>query len=229
METRMKHYKTNILLLGIDAQSAEILLKSQAQKFGVEITENSHLLSIKAQESIRFHKFLKEVSALFGNKALFGQNLPQIALKLLQTKKLKLTTAESCTGGLLAYQFTQLSGASEIYDGGVISYANNIKEAWLNVDSQNLSKFGAVSEMVVGEMSKGALELSGADIALAASGIAGPHGGSTQKPVGTTFISVQQRGQKPKIARYLFKGSRKSCQKQTCQSAIMMLIREIIE
>lgn len=111
----------------------------------------------------------------------------------------------------------------------MISYANAIKQKWLKVDSQSLETFGAVSESVVGQMTKGALELSGADIALATSGIAGPLGGSAQKPVGLVFISVQGKNKGAKIERHCFKGTRTSIQKQACESAIIMLIREILE
>ncbi|RDU54242.1 hypothetical protein CQA49_05310 [Helicobacter sp. MIT 00-7814] len=228
--------KINLLLLGVDSQSAKILLNRQAQRFGVVLEEKDSLLCARENDEPRagsndsgLKGFCAEVLALFGSKALFGESLPQIALNLLKAKNLKLTTAESCTGGLLAYQFTKLSGASEVFDGGVISYANAIKQKWLKVDSQSLETFGAVSESVVGQMTKGALELSGADIALATSGIAGPLGGSAQKPVGLVFISVQGKNKGAKIERHCFKGTRTSIQKQACESAIIMLIREILE
>ncbi len=234
----MKQFKReiNLLLLGVDSQSAKILLEKQAQHFGVILEEKDSLLCVRENKNTAHNglraelkEFCAEVVALFGSKALFGENLPQIALSLLKAKNLKLTTAESCTGGLLAYQFTKLSGASEVFCGGVISYANVIKQKWLKVDSQSLETFGAVSESVVGQMTKGALELSGADIALATSGIAGPLGGSAQKPVGLIFISVQAKNKGAKIERYYFKGTRTSIQKQACESALLMLIREILE
>lgn len=232
-----KMRKRNLLLLGVDSQSAKILLDKQAQRFGVALEEKDSLLCARENDEIAhigldsggLKEFCAEVVALFGSKALFGESLPQIALNLLKAKNLKLTTAESCTGGLLAYQFTKLSGASEVFCGGVISYANAIKQKWLKVDSQSLETFGAVSESVVGQMTKGALELSGADIALATSGIAGPLGGSAQKPVGLVFISVQGKNKGAKIERHCFKGTRTSIQKQACESAIIMLIREVLE
>ena len=118
------------------------------------------------------------------------KNYAETAVKLLKTKKLKITTAESCTGGLISKMITDVSGSSEVFDCGIVSYSNEIKISVLGVKEETLSIYGAVSEQTVREMSEGALRVSGADISVAVSGIAGPVSDSTNKPVGLIFIAV---------------------------------------
>ena len=100
-----------------------------------------------------------------------------------------VATAESCTGGWIAKAITDVPGSSEVFAYGIVSYSNGAKESLLGVRSQTLDKNGAVSEAVVEEMASGALNLSGADIAVAVSGVAGPTGGSEDKPVGTVWFA----------------------------------------
>lgn len=152
------------------------------------------------------------------------KDLSERAMKLLYDNGYKLAIAESCTGGLLSYHFTALGGASHIIDGAMISYANAIKSKWLKVSKKALRDNGAVSEIVVRQMCAGILQAAQADIAMATSGIAGPSGGSTQKPVGYVFIGVQKRGQEARVIAYHFKGDRHAVQSQSCAAALEMLI-----
>ena len=112
------------------------------------------------------------------------------AVMLLTRKNMKLVTAESCTGGLIAKMITDISGASAVFDCGIVSYSNEIKEKILGVRKETLCEYGAVSEETVREMTQGALKISGADIAVAVSGIAGPLSDNTEKPVGLIYIAV---------------------------------------
>lgn len=121
-------------------------------------------------------------------------NFAQQAVDLLKEKKMKITTAESCTGGLIAKSITDISGSSGVFDCGIVSYSNEIKKSVLGVREETLAEHGAVSEQTVREMSEGALRISGADIAVAVSGIAGPLSDMTEKPVGLIFIAVNLRG-----------------------------------
>lgn len=107
----------------------------------------------------------------------------------LKESNKKITTAESCTGGLIASGITSEAGSSAVFEAGFVTYSNRIKSLALSVDATILQKYGAVSEQVVLEMAAGALQVSGADIAVAVSGIAGPDGGSVDKPVGTVWIA----------------------------------------
>jgi nicotinamide-nucleotide amidase len=109
---------------------------------------------------------------------------------LLRSQKKTLALAESCTGGLIANRVTNVPGASEIFLGGVVSYANAAKEKFLGVRAETLARHGAVSEAVAGEMAAGARAKFGADFAVAVTGIAGPTGGTPEKPVGTVFIAL---------------------------------------
>lgn len=116
--------------------------------------------------------------------------LAQKTVRLLTEKKLKLATAESCTGGLIAELITSVSGASSVFDCGIVSYSNEIKNSLLGVSQETLSQYGAVSEETVREMVTGVRKLSDADIAVAVSGIAGPLSDNTDKPVGLIWLAV---------------------------------------
>ena len=124
---------------------------------------------------------------------IFGfddEEIEQVVVKLLAQKKKTLALAESCTGGLVASRITDVPGASEIFLGGVVSYANSAKERFLGVRAETLRQHGAVSEAVAREMALGAREKFGSDFAVAVTGIAGPGGGTAEKPVGTVFIAL---------------------------------------
>jgi nicotinamide-nucleotide amidase len=111
-------------------------------------------------------------------------------VRLLAKQKKTLAVAESCTGGFIANGITNVPGASEIFLGGIVAYSNGVKEKFLGVRPSTLKKHGAVSEFVAREMAIGARKKFGADFAIAVTGIAGPGGGTKNKPVGTVFISV---------------------------------------
>lgn len=114
----------------------------------------------------------------------------QHLIHLLNEKNMMLATAESCTGGLIAQKMTSISGASSVFSGSVVAYSNSVKMQLLQVKSETLDLYGAVSEQTVKEMVCGVLDATGADIAIATSGIAGPTGGTPTKPVGTIWIAV---------------------------------------
>lgn len=111
-------------------------------------------------------------------------------VELLKSKKLKLATAESCTGGLISKRITDVSGSSEVFEGGVVCYSNRFKENVLGVSPETLKIYGAVSRETAREMVKGVLSLTKADIAVAVTGIAGPSSDDTNKPVGLVYIAV---------------------------------------
>lgn len=121
------------------------------------------------------------------------ESLEEVLGKLLVAKKLTLTTAESCTGGLIGHTLTSVAGSSAYYQGGLVAYSNDLKIQHLGVSESTLTKHGAVSEATVQEMVSGALEAYRADIAIAVSGIAGPGGGTPQKPVGTIWVAIGNR------------------------------------
>lgn len=129
-----------------------------------------------------------------------------------------VSTAESCTGGWIAKALTDVPGSSSCFAYGIVSYSNGAKESMLGVQNQTLTDNGAVSEPVVKEMAEGALQLSGADISVAVSGVAGPEGGTEEKPVGTVWFAWSVRGPKgfttdTNLQR--FEGNRDSVRSQT--------------
>jgi len=124
---------------------------------------------------------------------IFGfddDEIEQLVVRLLTERKQTLALAESCTGGHIANRITNVPGASEIFSGGVVSYANSAKETLLGVNAETLKQHGAVSEAVAREMAVGARRQFGSDFAIAVTGIAGPGGGSAEKPVGTVYIGL---------------------------------------
>ncbi len=122
--------------------------------------------------------------------------LASAVIDLLKGRNKQLTTAESCTGGLIAANITAVAGASAVFEAGFVTYSNAMKTAILDVDEALLEKHGAVSEEVVAAMFSGALKVSKADYGIAVSGIAGPEGDSDEKPVGTAWLALGDKGQR---------------------------------
>ncbi|MCC6727464.1 MAG: CinA family nicotinamide mononucleotide deamidase-related protein [Saprospiraceae bacterium] len=143
-------------------------------------------------EKILDEKF-REMEALLPPQIVAGygdDSLESVIGRILKEKNLKLSTAESCTGGYLAHLITSVPGSSAYFEGSVVSYANSVKMNQLGVKPETLEQHGAVSEQTVQEMVAGAIRLLGTDVAVATSGVAGPDGGTLEKPVGTVWIAV---------------------------------------
>ncbi len=146
---------------------------------------------------------------------------------LLAGKNMRLVTAESCTGGMIAAAMTDRSGSSAIYERGFVTYSNEAKIEDLGVDSATIESYGAVSEQTAHEMALGALNNSHADIALSVTGIAGPNGGTKEKPVGLVYIAVALQNKEPVVIKNNFDGDRTSIRQATAEKALELLI-EII-
>ena len=156
-------------------------------------------------------------------------NVKKIIAKLAKENQ-TISFAESCTGGRLAVAFTSVSGASEVFHGSVVSYSNDIKEAWLGVTQETLEKYGAVSSLCVEEMLQGIANMTPtikSDYAIAISGIAGPTGGTVEKPVGTVYIGLLSP-LKQEVFKCLFDGNREEVQEQSTAFAIAKL-EEVLE
>ncbi len=125
------------------------------------------------------------------------QTLADCLLEAARQRSLTITAAESCTGGLVMGALTAIPGSSDVVDRGFVTYTNEAKQQMLGVSIESLERFGAVSEAVAKEMSYGALANSMADISVAITGIAGPGGGSDEKPVGTVWFAIAQLGEAP--------------------------------
>lgn len=144
--------------------------------------------------------------------------------EMLKSRGLMLATAESCTGGGVAEAITEIPGSSEWFERGFITYANQAKVEMLGVGEETLRLHGAVSEAVVREMAEGALRHSHAHIALAVSGIAGPGGGTPDKPVGTVFCAWSLRNGETRARKLLFTGNRAEIRAQSVRIALQGLL-----
>ncbi|MBF0196259.1 MAG: CinA family nicotinamide mononucleotide deamidase-related protein [Planctomycetes bacterium] len=152
-----------------------------------------------------------------------NQSPVEILAHRLTTSKLSLSIAESCTGGMLASWFTELSGSSAYFQGGIVAYQNEIKEKLLNVPEQTIIQEGAVSEATAKAMSEGVRECLNSSIGIGITGIAGPGGGSEDKPVGTVCIAVSHLNNTT-VERHLFKGSRQDIREHSAYRACLMAI-----
>lgn len=141
---------------------------------------------------------------------------------LLKEKNLTISFAESCTGGMLASRIVDVSGSSEVFSESIVTYSNAAKEKYLKVPNELLEEFGAVSKEVAVEMAKGIVDISSADIGVSITGIAGPTGGTIDKPVGLVFIAVMYNS--IKVYRHVFSGDRTEVRKQTVEAAIRHII-----
>jgi nicotinamide-nucleotide amidase len=161
--------------------------------------------------------------------SLDGRDLAQVVIDLLKEQRLNLATAESCTGGLIASRLTRVPGASEVYDGGVVTYSNSLKELLLEVPPFVLKRAGAVSKDTALAMAVGLARKLDADFSLAVTGIAGPDGGSDEKPVGTVHLALASPSG-VKHQRCLFKNSdRAGVQSRAAQAALWMVYCALAE
>lgn len=153
--------------------------------------------------------------------------LEQAVIELLKEKKMTVTTAESCTGGLLAGRLLNVSGASEVYQEGHITYSNEAKERVLGVSHETLEKYGAVSVQTAEEMAKGAANAAGADVAVSITGIAGPGGGTEEKPVGLVYVGCYVKG-KIRTEEFHFTGNRAKNRENAVVRALTVLREELL-
>ncbi len=153
--------------------------------------------------------------------------LEEVVVDLLTQKHERVAIAESCTGGFIAHRITNVRGASNVFEQGFITYANEAKTQHLGVPAELIAAHGAVSEQVAAAMAEGCLRVSGADHAIAVTGIAGPSGGSAGKPVGTVFIAVASRNVPTVVRKRWFRGEREWFKTLTSQTALDFLRRRM--
>ena len=159
----------------------------------------------------------------YGFKKLFY--LMKSLVRILIKKKLKISFAESCTGGLLASSITSISGASKIFNLGLVTYSNRAKITVLKVNKNIIKKYGAVSYECCSAMVKNLSKISRANINISITGVAGPKGGTKQKPVGLVYIGIK-KGNKTQINKFLFKSKKRSLiQKATVKKALNLILR----
>lgn len=163
-------------------------------------------------------------------EALFKkEKAPESRLvKLLLEKDLQITCAESCTGGMIASRLVNVPGVSEILMESYVTYSNEAKHRLLGVEQEALSKYGAVSQQVAFQMAEGAARAAGADAAIAVTGIAGPGGGTAQKPVGLVYIGTYLCGN-IRVTENHFLGERYEIRRQAAEAALLQLTAQLTE
>jgi PncC family amidohydrolase len=143
---------------------------------------------------------------------------------ILKAKQWTICTAESCTGGLIAHRLTNISGSSAYVLGGVVAYSNSIKQSLLHVRQGTLIAYGAVSEQVAGEMATGARAAFGATFAISVTGIAGPGGGTKEKPVGLTYIGLAGPDNLLIVNRHVWDGDREAVKNASAEAALKLVL-----
>jgi nicotinamide-nucleotide amidase len=210
-----------------------------AEDSGVEIGYLPHdaeirltLMAVAESESIarsRIEALENKILALIGKEHIIGRNeetLERVIGEKLRAQSWRLAVAESCTGGLVSRKITALAGASDYFDRGLVTYSNQAKETLLNVPKELIASCGAVSDRVALAMAQGLREEAGVDVALAITGIAGPAGGTEEKPVGTVFIACATPN-RCEVEKYGFSGNRELIQERAAQAALLLLWRSL--
>ena len=141
----------------------------------------------------------------------------------LRSKGLRMSAAESCTGGLLGAEITSIPGASDVFLGSAVTYSNESKVSILGVSESTLMDYGAVSTETAREMAKGSVKAYGSDVAVSITGIAGPGGGTSEKPVGTVCMAVSD-GNREVATKFIFEGNREAVREQSVAEACMLLV-----
>lgn len=239
----IKRYKT-IKLNGVEStkvQEAMEALDNQGALAEVEyeiisVDNEIHIiLSAAAEKEDMAKAMIKPVSKIL--KEIFGAhiystkrntNLEESVVKLLEEKELTISTAESCTGGLLAGRIINVPGVSEVFREGFVTYTNQSKRKNLNVGQDTLRRHGAVSSQTAKEMALGAVLSSGSKTALAVTGIAGPDGGTEAKPVGLVYIACYLEGDVD-VEKHIFSGDRMRIREQSVTAALDLLRRNILQ
>ncbi|WPX09711.1 competence/damage-inducible protein A [Anaerocellum danielii] len=239
--SRQKIYSRVLKFVGIGESSIEETLKDlilsqtdptialYAKPYEVELRITTKKESEDSAKSL-LQSMEDRIRELLG-EYIYGvdrQLLEEVVIGLLAEKKLKVSIAESCTGGLICNKLTNVPGASEVFDRGFVVYSNEAKMKLLGVPEQVLKEYGAVSSQTAEYMAQGALSNSLANIALSVTGIAGPGGGSETKPVGLVYIGIATRND-VKSFEFRFSGDRLRIKEMTSKAALNILRKKIID
>jgi len=227
-------YKKDLKFTGIPESDVDATILELKKGEDPEVIINTS----KGMIIVRIRSFNKEVLNQFVNKLkeklgnyYFGEDddtLESVILKKLIYNNLTLSTVESCTGGLIAKKITDIPGSSKAFLGSIIAYSNEVKNKILNVSHNTLENYGAVSAECCKEMISGCSNIFNSDIVIATTGIAGPDGGSDEKPVGTVFIGIKFKSNIV-INKYHFNGDRETIRERTANTAFRLLLELLNE
>ncbi|MFQ5900078.1 MAG: CinA family nicotinamide mononucleotide deamidase-related protein [Thermodesulfobacteriota bacterium] len=220
----------------VEGRIKEVLEKDAGVRFAIRVNFPEIHLEISARNGLGIdgHEIMAEYSNTIEESlspyivARDDETIESVVGRNLRDKTLTLFAAESCTGGLLGHRITAVAGSSKYFAGDIVAYSNSVKEKTLGVSSVTLKRFGAVSRETAIEMAKGARHLGGTDIGLAITGVAGPEGGTKEKPVGTVYIALFD-GVRVRSERFRFFGNREAIKILSSQWALEMLRRYLIE
>lgn len=205
----------------IDAQTnPTIATYAKTSEVHIRVTAKA---DSKKEAKALVEPMVKELKKRFGNHIYTcdeNVTLEQALVDMLKKEGLTISTAESCTGGMVASRLIGVPGVSETYKSGLITYSNKAKRRLLGVKSNTLKEFGAVSEQVAKQMAKGVAKLTGADVTIATTGIAGPDGGSQEKPVGLVYVAVYVKGQ-TMVRKFQFDGNREKIRQVSTAQALI--------
>lgn len=240
--SEMIFYSKNINIVGIGESAVEAVLSDM-----MRTAENPTIAPYCKEGEVRLrvtarvkdsetgellcNEMIEKIKATEIGKYIYGVDteLERALIELLKLNGCKIATAESCTGGLISKRITDVSGSSEVFDGGVVSYANEIKHKLLGVSEDTLNQYGAVSEQTAREMAVGVCKLMNADYGISVTGIAGPNGGTADKPVGLVYIAFADADAKADandctVRQLNLKGDRSHIRKLTANYALSLAI-----
>ncbi len=207
-----------------------IVQKYKSITYGTRASNGLIRILFESQEDPLTECLVKVEKEIPDNFVYRGErNLEEVVGSLLQTRKQTLSVAESCTGGLLAKVLTDIPGSSNYFLGGVVAYSNEIKRQLLNVEAETLTDYGAVSEKTAMEMATGVMMRFSSTIALSVTGIAGPGGGTPDKPVGTVYICAVGRDGLLQVERGQYMGDRDTIRKRSVNKALSMVFLHLRE
>jgi len=232
-----KMYSKTLKVFGLEESELDKLIEKEKMDYNITLLDKHTYMDLrivfrssKEQKALQVLGEAEDRLRKTLGKHIFtcdeGTHAGEIG-KMLKKHNITLSTAESCTGGLLGGTITNEAGSSDYYLGGVVSYSNFVKEKLLGVNLESLEKFGAVSKIVAREMAEGVKIALNTDIAIAVTGVAGPGGGSLDKPVGLVYIALASCGITT-VQRFQFVGNRQSVRNMTVESALDMLRRYLL-
>lgn len=237
--SEMIFYSKNINIVGMGESAVEAVLSDM-----MRIAENPTIAPYCKEGEVRLrvtarvkdsetgellcNEMIEKIKATEIGKYIYGVDteLERALIELLKLNGCKIATAESCTGGLISKRITDVSGSSEVFDGGVVSYANEIKHKLLGVSEDTLNQYGAVSEQTAREMAVGVRKLMNADYGISVTGIAGPNGGTVEKPVGLVYIAFANVNDCT-VRQLNLKGDRSHIRKLTANYALSLAIEMV--
>lgn len=219
----------NFYIFGYDLKNLKSNFNQILNKFDIALNLTQYSEKIIKIEATKkkfgdIDGFFKTIDEIFNHRIIKDENLVEFIVKKLKENRAKVSIAESFTAGLIASKIGEISGASDVFDGSLVTYSNEIKNIWLDVDRQILDTNGAVSLECVNAMLDGVLKNSGASFAMATSGVAGPSGGTKELPVGTVFVGVKNSGGKKIIRKYYLQGDRNYIREEGANIAFSMLL-----